>query len=68
MSGDIEYGKCDMCGKHGHVIRKYYYYGIHCECCGSPHGHFEIVTHCKDCTPKPPYRINIIMKPIREID
>lgn len=63
--GEIMVGKCDVCGKENvELQRKVYYYGIKCEC-HSPQ-HFEIVEHCKDCTPKPPKRITVEIKPINE--
>lgn len=52
MSGDIEVGKCDICGNVRPLQRKYYRYPIQCEC-HSPH-HFELVCHCKYCEPKEP--------------
>lgn len=64
MGGSIEYGKCEMCGTIGPLIRKYYYYGIKCEC-HSPE-HFELVRHCKGCKPKPPKRTTISMNPTSE--
>ena len=66
MCAEIECGKCSICGKVGPVLRRYYYYGIDCECCSSPYGHFEIVWHCADCEPEPPRRIYLYMKPIKE--
>ena len=33
--GGIEFGKCDICGKETELERTYFYYPIHCECCGS---------------------------------
>ena len=52
--GEIEFGKCDICGKETELERTYFYYPIHCECCGSKDKdgqkqHFELVHHCKDC-------------------
>lgn len=52
MSGDIEFGKCPVCGEKKQLLRTTYYYGIKCEC-HSPE-HFEIAWHCKDCVPKEP--------------
>ena len=57
MSGDIEYGRCDVCGINAFLERKYYCYDIKCEC-HSPN-HFEFVSHCKDCKPKEPERTKI---------
>lgn len=64
MNSEIEIDYCDICHKKKQVQRKYYHYGIRCECCGSPHGHFEIVKYCADCKPVPPDRISAKMKPI----
>lgn len=52
--GEIEFGKCDICGKETELERTYFYYPIHCECCGNKDKdgqkqHFELVHHCKDC-------------------
>ena len=52
MSGDIEHGKCEICGKEADLERTYFHYPIKCEC-HSPN-HFYLVIHCKDCTPKEP--------------
>ena len=60
MSGDIEVGKCDVCGKEAQLDREYYHYDIKCECHGPQH--FEIVRHCKDCTPKPPEKTKVSLK------
>lgn len=61
MSGCMMYGKCDVCGKESNLNRKYFYYGIQCEC-HSPE-HFEIVEHCDDCVPVAPERTRITIKP-----
>ena len=52
MSCDIEFGKCDICGKEENLERTYFEYDINCEC-HSPK-HFELVSHCKDCVPSMP--------------
>ena len=57
MSGDVEFGKCDMCGKEAPLMRKYYYYDIRCECHGPVH--FELVCHCADCKPAEPSMTNV---------
>ena len=51
--GEIEFGKCEICGKEAPLERTYFYYPIHCECCGSKDKngqkqHFEMVVHCED--------------------
>jgi len=56
-----EYGMCNICKKEKVLQRKYYYYGIKCEC-HSPE-HFEIVFHCLDCAPKAPEKTTIHIKP-----
>ena len=50
--GDIECGKCDVCGKEGQLQRTYFRYPIKCECHGP--NHFELICHHKDCKPKEP--------------
>ena len=35
MCNSIEWGKCEICGKEDQLERTYFYYSIHCECCGS---------------------------------
>lgn len=60
MSGSIEFGKCDICGKNAQLNRKYYHYDIQCECC-SPN-HFDLICHCDNCHPKPPKQTTIKLK------
>jgi len=60
MSGEVEFGKCDYCGKEGYVDRKYFHYPIKCEC-HSPQ-HFEIRWHCKDCFPIEPETTKLTVK------
>lgn len=65
MCGEMMIGTCDVCGKeHVELRRKYYYYGIKCQC-HSPE-HFEIVEHCKDCEPIPPSKTVISIQPSNE--
>ena len=59
MRGDKELGKCGYCGYIGPINRKYFYYGIKCEC-HSPE-HFQIVWHCDNCEPKDPGIGNITL-------
>jgi hypothetical protein len=72
MSGEIEYGKCNTCGKDAPLQRKYYYYDIKCSCCGSRHNgknyHFEIKWHCANCKPKAPSSIKIVLDNIDPVD
>ena len=58
--GEVEYGRCDVCGKESVLSRKVYYYPVKCEC-HSP-CHFEIVMYCKDCTPKEPMESKVTFK------
>ena len=65
--GGIEYGKCEICGKEAPLERTYFYYPIHCECCGSKDKdgqkqHFVMVRHCKDCPAPIPETIFPICK------
>lgn len=54
MSGETQFGECDICKKQTFVESKFYHYGFKCDC-HSPE-HFERVNYCKDCAPKkPPY-------------
>jgi hypothetical protein len=67
MCGDVEFNECSCCGKGAIVQRKYYHYNIKCDCCGGGK-HFEIVRYCKDCTPKPPFRIRIVLENLTPIN
>lgn len=60
MNTEMEYGVCDICGFQGPVSRKYYHYGIKCEC-HSPE-HFEFVHYCRNCEPKEPISTTISIK------
>ena len=65
--GEIEFGKCEICGKEAPLERTFFYYPIHCDCCGSQdkYGqkqHFEIVVHCKDCPAPMPKEIHPLLK------
>ena len=54
MSGETQFGECDICKKQTIVESKFYHYGFTCDC-HSPE-HFERVNYCKECAPKkPPY-------------
>ena len=64
--GDIEVDYCDICHEKKKVNRKYYYYRINCECCGSTKGHFEIIRYCDECEPVPPKYVQIMLKPLEE--
>ena len=59
--GDIEFGKCDVCGKDSlQLTRTYFRYNIRCEC-HSPF-HFELICHCADCVPKEPLQTKVTFK------
>ena len=60
MSGDIECGVCDICKNKRDLKRTYYRYDIKCEC-HSPQ-HFELVCHCKNCTPIEPTETKVILR------
>jgi len=47
MSGDIEYGHCDVCHTQKPLRRTYFRYDIKCDC-HSPY-HFELIRHCNEC-------------------
>jgi hypothetical protein len=59
MSGCMEYGKCEICGKEAPLQRTYFRYNIKCEC-HSPN-HFDLVIHCKDCVPTRPKETKVIL-------
>ena len=60
MCGEMEVGKCEVCGKENVPLqRTYFRYPIPCEC-HSPK-HFHLVRHCKDCTPKEPREVKVTM-------
>lgn len=52
MSGTIEYGTCELCGREAELKRKYYNYATVCTC--HSQNHFEVVKYCKDCVPVEP--------------
>lgn len=60
MSGEVEFGKCEICGKETTMERTYFRYRIKCEC-HSPY-HFVLVIHCKDCIPEEPANTKIVIK------
>lgn len=65
MTGEMMIGTCMVCRQEKkHLARKYYYYGIQCEC-HSPE-HFEILEHCKECSPKPPSTTKVWVQPIND--
>lgn len=64
MGGEIEYGKCEICGNEGPLERTYFYYPVHCDCCGSKDRngqkrHFVMVRHCERCAPAIPRNIKV---------
>ena len=60
--GEIEVGKCEVCGNEKQLKRKYFHYDFKCEC-HSPN-HFELVRHCNECTPKAPVSTKVYAIPI----
>lgn len=52
MSGDSEYGRCDVCGESAILTRTYFEYPVECEC-HSP-CHFEYIATCENCEAKEP--------------
>ena len=58
--GNVEFGKCEICGKETILKRTYFMYHIKCEC-HSPN-HFELVRHCDNCTPIEPIETKITIK------
>jgi hypothetical protein len=58
--GEVEFGKCECCGNEDFLTRTYFRYPIKCEC-HSPQ-HFELVCHCKNCTPVEPTITKITLK------
>lgn len=57
---DVEFGICDICRTKSTLKRKYYYYGLKCECHSSEH--FELVRHCNNCEPREPEETKVIFK------
>ena len=57
MSGSVEHGICDFCGKEDFLQRTYFRYNIKCDC-HSPQ-HFELMIHCKNCIPIEPINTKI---------
>lgn len=58
---------CEFCGYGAPLERTYFYYPIHCECCGSKDEngqkqHFVMVVHCKDCPAPMPKEIHPLLK------
>jgi hypothetical protein len=60
MSGDVEFGYCEICGKEDALQRKYYHYNIKCDCCSPQHS--ELVRYCKNCEPREPLRTKLSVK------
>lgn len=60
MSGDTEFGKCELCGKDSYLVRTYFHYNIDC-ICHSPN-HFDIIRHCNECRPTKPAYTNMLIK------
>lgn len=56
-------GICSICHKETVLDKTYFSYPIKCDCC-SPQ-HFSVVYHCKDCVPKIPTNIAVMLKDFR---
>lgn len=62
MCNSIEWGRCEICGKETQLERTYFYYPIHCECCGNKENrHFEMIRHCKKCPAPMPKEIDVLV-------
>ena len=57
--GEGMFGKCPICGIEKPLQRTCFHYNIKCEC-HSPN-HFDLVDHCKDCTPKKPRETKVTL-------
>lgn len=60
MGGEVPYGKCKICGKETVLEITVFRYDINCECHNN--NHVERVEHCRDCEPKAPGYIRVILK------
>lgn len=67
--GSQEIGTCSVCQKEGPVNRKYYNYPLYCEC-HLTNKHSEYVYHCRNCQPKPPNSVRLVLdiKPLDEVN
>ncbi len=64
MSGDQEFGRCEICHKVAGLKRTYFHYDIKCDC-HSPN-HFELVIHCSECKPKEPRETKVMIRPKKQ--
>ena len=53
-------GKCAICGKETSLNVTYFHYPVKCECCAPFHS--VRVEHCKDCVPKAPQKVFILIR------
>jgi hypothetical protein len=60
MSGESEFGTCEVCKQESNLQRTYYHYDLQCEC-HSP-CHFEIVRHCSVCHPFEPKETKVVLR------
>ena len=61
MRGEIELGKCGICGKEKQLTRTYFRYpNMKCEC-HSP-CHFDLIIHCRDCVPVRPRETKVLLR------
>lgn len=58
--GDIQLGKCEICGVYGPLETAYFSYPIKCECHAPTH--FAFVRHCSNCTAVEPVETKITIK------
>lgn len=59
--GEVEFGKCEVCGKETILHRTYFRYpNMKCEC-HSPH-HFDLIHHCKNCVPVRPRETKVLLR------
>jgi len=56
---DVEFGKCDMCGRVAPLQKKDYYFDISCEC--HDNEHVETIRYCSDCVPLMPVNTTITL-------
>ena len=62
-----ELAKCDVCGAEGPMLRQYFYYDVHCDCCGGEQ-HFEYEYHCDGCVPRAPTKVGIVLNPVVAVE
>ena len=63
--GDIEFGKCDVCGNENELTRTVFRYDIKCEY-HSPY-HFESFSPCERCEPLEPLKTQVKLKGDKDV-